>query len=479
VILVGKSKDKVSISFVGGNADDVTGSCILVEMEDIKILLECGLYQSNNIAKDYKINGEKFKFKPRDIDYVFLNHAHADHSCLIPRLIKEGFQGQIITTCETARIVVPILYDSEYIIERTAEYLSKKNKTEVLPLYSEEDVHKTLSYVVGYSYNTLYALDDRVSFEWLANGHIIGSASLRLYLRQKNNHVSKIFYTSDIGNIQFKKYYVEDFEKETKTNYLIAEATYANKERKITKKERDIDIQKLKTAIEDICIGKKGRILIPSFSLDRSQNILTVLYEIYHEDSNFKIPIIVDSPLAVEITNIYRDILTGEDKELIEKICSWENVRFIKDKKESDASVLDKSPKIIISSSGMMQAGRVIKYAQSILPDSRSMTIFIGYSTVGSLAWKIKNGKSNKTITINGKPCANRCSVLELRSFSSHIQYLDMLDYYSQVNCEKIYLVHSEQKSKIEFAKELQEKLEKENKTTKVVATNKTTVARL
>jgi metallo-beta-lactamase family protein len=187
----------------------------------------------------------------------------------------------------------------------------------------------------------------------------------------------------------------------------------------------------------------------------------------------------VDSPLAVEITNIYRDILTGEDKELIEKICSWENVRFIKDKKESDASVLDKSPKIIISSSGMMQAGRVIKYAQSILPDSRSMTIFIGYSTVGSLAWKIKNGKSNKTITINGKPCANRCSVLELRSFSSHIQYLDMLDYYSQVNCEKIYLVHSEQKSKIEFAKELQEKLEKENKTTKVVATNKTTVARL
>lgn len=468
-------KDKVRVTFVGENSSSVTGSSTLIEYKDKKVLIECGLYQSNNEKKDYEINTKKFKFKPKDIDYVFVGHTHIDHIGLIPRLYKEGCRADIICTHKTVEFMPHLLADSAFIMERSAQNLSRKKDIPLEPIYSKEDVDLSMRYVRGYDNEKIYTLDENISFSFINAGHIVGSAQLILYVKEDNGHVHKILYTSDLGNVQLEKPFVEPFQKETKANIVIAECTYGGIDRIITKKDRQKDIEKIKSVVEDTCLEKGGRVLIPSFSLDRTQFLLKILYDLFGENEDFDIPIVIDSPLTCKMTDVYKYVLEGEDKELIHKICKWENVKFISDANESKMCVADESPKVIISSSGMMTAGRVVHYTKSVLPDARCTILFCGFSAENSLAYKIKNGKEQKTISIDGKPYRNRCSIVDLRSFSSHMQREDMLNYYKQINCQAIYLVHGEMKGKVEFANELKEILQSENKTTHISVVNKGT----
>jgi metallo-beta-lactamase family protein len=450
------SRKKISpkISFIGGNASDVTGSMILIETEQSKILLEAGLFQSNNIRKDFEINNRRFAFKPKDIDFIFCNHTHIDHIGLLPRLYKEGCQAQIIMVKDTSKFASLLLTDSAFIMQRDAEKLGKETG-KVNPLYGEFDVHNALAHIIEFNFNELYALNDEISFEWIPAGHIIRSAQLRLYIKQ-GNHTYKLLYTSDIGNIKLNKPFTEKFEAETKTNIVIGECTYADNERAVDKKDRLKDIEKMKSVIEGTCKDRKARVLIPSFSMDRTQFILKLLYDIFGKDETFDIPIIVDSPLSCKITEIYKQVLDKEELDTLNEVLNWKNLKLIKDSDDSKACVADCSPKVIISASGMMVSGRSRFYTKAMLPDSRSTILFCGFASPGSLAGKIKDGKKQKTISIDGKPYPNRCSIVDLKSFSSHMQHEDLLNYYSNINCEKIYLVHSNFDDKVKFAKKLQ-----------------------
>lgn len=469
-----KKQNQIRVSFCGMNSEEVTGSMILIEMDDKKILLECGLFQSNNMKKDFQTNSRKLPFKPRDIDYVFINHSHIDHTGLLPRLYAEGGKAKIIAVKDTSSILSILLNDSAFIMERDTVKLSRNSDVIFKPIYSPENVEQCLNRIQEYDYNTLYELDDEISFEFVHAGHIIRSAQLILHLKQ-GNCTRKILYTSDLGNIKVDKFYTEPFEKVEHANLVIGECTYSNNKRTVKLKDRQKDMDKIKTVIEDTCIGRKGKVLIPSFALDRCQNIVTHLYNLFGEDENFTIPVIIDSPMAVAITKTYGEILTGEDKELFDRVMNWKNLKLVSESCDSKASVLSKDPCIIVSSSGMLTAGRSIHYSKAIIPDSKSTILFIGFASENSLANRIKEGYKNKTITIDGKAYSNRCQIVDLKSFTSHMQHDDLLDYYSSINCEKIALVHSNFNDKVLFCKELQDEIEAKNRSGKVTCVNKST----
>lgn len=471
---MGKTKDRIRIKFIGKNAEDVTGSSTLIEMSKYKILLECGLYQSNNIKNDYKVNNRRFEFKPSEIDYIFLGHVHADHSLLIPRLYANGCKARIIAPKGTRELFKVMAHDSAFIMGRDVETLQRKYKMEVSPIYTSEDVENCINYFDEYDFNEKIVLNDEISFKFVPSGHIINSAQIELWLTQ-NNRTSKVLYTSDLGNISVPKYYANKFEPVSHANIVITESTYGGSEKSATLKDREKDLEKIKSVIETVCVENKHKVLIPVFSLDRAQNILAHLHDLFGNDKNFNIPILIDSPLTIKITELYNGLLADTDLEKFEEVMRWKNIKFINEYEDSMSWQNKKEPMIVCAASGFLQAGRSRAWVKTLLPNPKNHVLFVGYSSENSLAGRIKNRKEQKTISIDGKPIANKCGITSLNSFTSHIQKQDMLKYYSDINTEKICLVHGDFDGKLSFAKELQEEITRKNKTSKVIVVNKST----
>jgi len=469
---VGKKKDRIRIRFIGENSEDVTGSETLIEMPDYQLLLECGLYQSSDAKKDYKTNSKRLDYRPSDIDYIFLNHLHIDHSGKICRLYANGCKARIIAPKGSVDLFKAMCVDSAYIIGKDVEMLARKYGVNAAPIYTEEDVNKTLEYFDEYDFEKTIKLNDSISFRFVPSGHIINSAQLELWLAD-GNHTSKILYTSDLGNASVKKYYSNTFTPVDHANVVIGECTYGDATRSANMKDHEKDLEKIKSIIETACVQDRHRVLIPIFALDRAQNILTYLYDLFGKDKSFNIPILIDSPLTIQITKLYSNLLEGESLEKFEEVLRWENIKFVKEYEESQSWRSKKDPCVCLSASGFMQAGRSKQWAKALLPDAKNHIIFVGYSSSDSLAGRIKNGKIHKTISIDGKPIPNRCGITNLLSFSSHCQHDGLLSYYSNINAEKICLVHGEMKGKISFAKELQEEISRKNRTSKVVVVNK------
>lgn len=476
---IGKSKTKLKtngILFCGKNSEDVTGSQILVKYNNKQILLECGLHQSstNSYLDSYKVNSEKFNFKPEEIDYVFINHSHIDHIGLLPRLVKEGFKGKIILNNITSTVSEALLKNCSFILEDEARILSKRYNREYQPIYTIDDVERTLDFFYVYDdFNTVFKLDDTVSFRWFTNSHCIGAVQLQLILNDGIN-TKKILYTSDIGGFNTRNHYVDEtIIPDTFSNYTIMESTYGENKR-TSKKTRDFDVEHLKVAINTV-LERKGTIVLPAFSFSRSQEILTTLYEIYGSDSSFNAPIIIDSLLTCEMCNIYSSILDKDRKKYWSKVYNWDNVRYITEKEESKACIQDTSSKIVISSSGFCTNGRIVGYLEKYLRDINSMIIFSGY--VGDndsyLSYRIKNGKTNKTININKKPVPNRADAITMSTFSSHANFNDLLKYGSNLKTEKLILVHGSTDAKQNLKKSLKEEISKNDNTYKVVCSEK------
>lgn len=460
------------IFFTGKASDDVTGSQYYIRFGDCQILLECGLHQSasNDYLDSYKINSEKFQFKPSELDFVFVAHPHIDHCGLIPRLIREGFHGKIIATSKTAAVMKPLLSNSCYILTEEAKILSKRHHREYKPLYDPDDVKETFRYLYEFDdYDHVYELNDTVSFQWLHNAHCVGAAQLQLILTTENKR-TKILYTSDIGALNTKNHYVDNTEIPQDYNHVVLmESTYGNA-KKINRKKRQDDIAHLKTAI-DTTLERKGSVVLPCFSFSRTQEILTTLYEIYGSDSSFKTDIYVDSKLSCEVSRLYSDILSGNDLELWKKAESWGNVHFIEERNDSLAVLNNGKSKIVISASGFCTNGRVVKYLVKHIPDSNSMIIFTGYTgdNPSYLSYRIKNYRKRQFISINKEPVANKADCVTLSTFSSHAGHEDLIKYGSSLNCGKLVLVHGDAESKKSLAEKLKDAISKNNKTYRVL----------
>lgn len=468
-----KLKDD-GILFCGNNAKDVTGSMIYIRFADKQILLECGLFQDNSYLAAYKANSEKFKFKPDELDYVFVGHSHIDHIGLLPRLIKEGFHGKIIMTYPSSVMSKYLLLNCAFIVNDEARVLSKRYNREYEPLYTEEDVYKTLDYVHVYNeYNHVYKLDDVVSFQWFKNSHCIGAAQLQLILND-GIKTKKILYTSDIGALNTQNHYVENTEiPATFSDLSIMESTYGLNTR-ATKKTREFDVEHLRVAIETV-LERQGSIILPAFSFARSQELLTTLYLLFGENEDFKTDIVVDSMLTCDICQAYEDVLDSDFRELWTKVYNWKNVKYVREKAESKVWVNDSIPKIVISSSGFCTNGRILSYLDKYLRDINSMICFSGF--VGTddsyLSYRIKNGKTHKTININKVPVPNRADCITMSTFSSHANFDDLLKFGSNLNTNQLVLVHGSTEAKNCLKEHLREEISRNDKCYKVKRSEK------
>jgi len=473
-----KKKEKIRVNFIGKNAYDVTGSSVFIEMENQNILIEYGLHQGSSVSKEYKLNIQKPKGLPiKKINYIFLNHMHVDHIGNIPFLYKHGCQAIILIPKGNKEILEALLYDCAHIMFKDSETLTKSLHRNVDPIYAEIDVENVLAHVEEYDCEEKIVLNDEITFCYQPSGHIINSYSLELWLTQ-NNHTKKIVYTSDLGNISVPQYYVNTFKPIQKANLVIGEATYAKKEKKITNKDRKKDLEKIESVVNQFCVNGHGKVLFPTFSLHRTQTMMTVLYKIFKDVENFNTKIIVASPLANKICDIFLQKLEGEDKKLFEEVIAWKNIIRVREFEDLQYYLNLKEPMIFLASAGFCQAGYSKAICASLLPSSNNCIVVCGYAMPDTLIYKIKNG-TNKYLSIDGIAYRNRCNCVTLKSFSSHMNHDDLLKYYSDFLAEKICIVHSEMQDKIEFCNELQEELRKKNKTGRVICTNKDTCVNL
>lgn len=476
-----KLKDD-GIYFTGQSSEDVTGSQYFVRFGKYQCLVECGLYQSssNSFLDAYKVNAKKFSFKPSELDFVFVGHAHIDHCGLIPRLVREGFVGQIITTSHTALIMKSLLLNSCYILKEEARVLSKKYKRDYSPLYNEADVYKTLGMIQPYDlYGHVFALNESVCFQWIKNSHCIGAAQLQLIFKD-GDRTRKILYTSDLGAINPNNHFVSQTDIPSMFNdVVIMESTYGDPGREIRKK-RSFDTEHLKTAVNTV-IGRNGTVILPCFSFSRTQEVLATLYDIFGGDELFATKIIVDSQLSCDISKQYFEVLSGENLDYWDRVYRWNNVSFVSEKEESRRCISDPTPKIIISSSGFCTNGRVVNYLKKYLPDQNSMIVFTGYTgdNPSYLSYRVKNYKDHKYIGINKEKIRNRADCITLSTFSSHAGYSDLIRYGSSVNTNKLVLVHGTNDSKTALSNGLTDAISRNNRTHKIYNAHKGLYIRL
>lgn len=469
-----KQKEQdIIISFADSmSTQDVTGSCLHVEYGKTKILIEAGLHHAHSMLEGYRANSRDFKFKVKELDYVFLPHCHIDHIGRVPLLYKMGATAKVIIPSGSSKILRALLLNCAMILNGDARMLSKKLDKEVEPIYTETDVHKMMEYVVEYNMYENIILDDKVSFKYISSGHVAKACSLILNI-DKNGVTKKIFYTSDLGNIKFKSYYTNNMDKIKNADVVISECTYGDKSRSCGNSEqRQKDIEKIKHVVEHYCIGKKGKVLIPVFSFSRSQSIATLLYDIYRNDPKFEIPIYMDSVLLIEMNKIFR-----QEFPYFTEVMAWKNIHEI-DKTARKELMQIEGKAIILASAGMLNAGASISWLRSLVESSKNCVVFCGYCSEGTLGAKLKL-KTQKTITIFGEKYKNKIEVVKLNSFSSHIQYDDLLSYLSDINCQTVALHHGEQEVKLGFKADLEKEYEDSCKTTKVIVPNKSTKIRL
>ena len=428
------------------------------------------------ILDNYRLNKALLqKIKPQKIEVIILAHNHQDHIGLVPALYSTGkCSARIVVPAKSTAIIKEMWLDCAWINERDAEYLSQKAEKYVEPLFTEDDVYRALQFIEEYPSDEIFQLSENLSIRYSPAGHIFLSQQTEVFIQ--NGSRRSILFTSDLGNLitQHEHVFVENFTPVKKANIVIGECTYSAKNREITRKNVDTDFHKLESVVRQFCVDSKNRVLIPTFSLDRMPYILWMLYTIFGGDKSFDVPIIVDSPLAIRLLNAYSELLEDAAKESFDKMMSWKNIKLIVDPEDSKAAVESKKSAVICSSSGMITAGRSVKWLKSILPNENDCVLIIGYMAENSLGWKIKNGEHQKTISIQGKPYKNNAQIYNLVSCSSHMQREDLIKYYSEIVADKIYLVHSDH-NKVYFKDDLELAIQEKLKTTKVLLPNKST----
>jgi metallo-beta-lactamase family protein len=472
-----KKKNKAPIiQLIGNNATEVTGSIILVTTtKGTKILLECGMVQGGSVEEDYRINANALnQLDLNEIKYCFLAHSHSDHVLLTPMAVKHGMDAKIITTPASAKIMTELLRDGAFVNQRNAEYLTTQYKRQIPPLFTPDDVSEMLNRTYEYGFDEIHQLDDEISFKFLRNSHVLGASSIELYIKDESSRVYKIFYSSDLGNTAIpNRPYLSEMEYCRSANCAIFESTYGDRDTQITKHDREKELQMLKKEIVDTCISKKGNVLIPCFSFSRSQEMMTVLFDMLNEDERFnKIDVVVDSRLTKNITNAYTKVLEDEDKERFDEVLAWENLKIISDyNTETTQALADKNPKIVISSSGFCDFGHVKEYVKRYVTHKNNTIIFCGYTSERSLAGKLR--KDTNSVTIDKKAYPKKAKIISLESFSSHMQKKQLVDYICSMNTDKVILVHGDKEAKQSLKESVEVKLKQMNKTTNVIVGQK------
>ena len=446
----------MKIRFLGASMS-VTGSCHLVTTEKHKFLLDCGQFQGSDEMD--ALNWQEFAFDPAEIDFMLLSHAHIDHSGRIPLLVKRGFKGPIYCSDATADLLGIMLKDSASIQERDAEWKNRKNRRAgrppVEPLYTTQDAIDALKQVTPVLYDQLLDLNGDVKAVFNDAGHVLGSSIIELFIAE-NGDISKIVYSGDLG--MKNKPILRDPTIIKKADFVIMETTYGNRvhEKNSTSIEKLIDIV-LKT------VKRGGNVIIPSFAVGRTQELIYEFNRFYEERSEYKdelkdVMVYIDSPMATSATEVFRrnaQVFDDETKDYIlrgDHPLDFKNLKFTRTGEESQALNFDPTPKVIIAYSGMCEAGRIKHHLKHNLWNPKSSIVFVGYQAPGTLGRSIVNG--DKNVTILGEKIHIEAEIYNLEGFSGHADRDGLLEWLSGFRKKpaRIFLVHGEEDSKKDFA---------------------------
>ncbi len=460
----------MKIQFCGATTG-VTGSCHLITTEKHKILLDCGQFQGGKAQEE--LNFEEFPFNPEEIEYLILSHAHIDHCGRIPLLVKRGFKGQVYCTDATADLLEIMLKDSGHIHEQEAEWQNRKNeragRPAVEPLYTERDAEESLKYVKPVLYDQLIEINEEMRIVFNDAGHILGSGEIELWVSEKNaksdkENVSKIVFSGDLGVME--RPILRNPTKIKKADYVIMETTYGNR----LHPSNSMDVNNLVDIIVETA-ARGGNTIIPSFAVGRTQELIFELNKIYDDtkdprQSKLKaVKVYVDSPMATRATEVFRknaQVFDEETKDYISRgdnPLEFNNLKFTQSTEESQWLNMNKEPKVIISASGMCEAGRIRHHLKHNLWDARNSIIFVGYQAEGTLGRTIIEGADS--VTLFGEKIQVKAKIHNLEGFSGHADMNGLLDWLGAFEKEpkKIFLVHGEPEVKQEFAKTVKEKM--------------------
>lgn len=443
-----------------GAAQTVTGSRHLIELENGKrLLLDCGLFQGHDIEEIDHLN-RHFGFDPSTIDYVILSHAHMDHSGNLPRLVKEGFEGTIFCTPPTFKLCEVMLADSAFIQKVDIRHLNKIRKDrghkELKPLYHKGDLQETIDLFQTVDYEEPFQIDEHFSFCFYEAGHILGSAMIELIITE-NGKTTSICFTGDLGRP--KNRLLNPPQRIPDTDYLLCESTYGNRlHEPLENSHKELFDQVIHT-----CQKKGGKLLIPAFSLGRTQEVVLELERLFRDGDLPPLDVFVDSPLALKATDItfkhkeycnqeFQDYISGYDDPL-----GMKGVHYVASKEESKAINFYHGPCIIISASGMLEGGRILHHAKNLVSEKENTFLFVGFSTPESLGGKLLAGEEEVEILNNTYQV--RAEVTKTDIFSAHADYEEMLSYLRVLDKErlkKVLLVHGEGESQRYFAEKLE-----------------------
>ena len=437
-----------------GAARTVTGSKHLLTLNNgTKILLDCGMFQGMGKETD-KLNRE-LGFGADEVDYVILSHAHIDHSGLLPLLVKQGFKGKIFATPGTIDLVQLLLLDSAHIQEQDVRFVNKKRIKEgrppIEPLYKEEDARRTfdLFHPIEYLHHTEICEDVKLCL--YDCGHILGSASIHLTIKE-NGKDTTVAFSGDVG--RYGDPILRSPQPIPPTDYIIIESTYGDR----VHDPIDTYAEKLKENILETCIKKKGKLIIPAFSVGRTQELLYALNELEVNEELPDIKYYVDSPLSTETTLAVKRHPEYFNK-AVQKLMkidadpfAFKGLSFIKDKRDSQALNVNHDPCVIISASGMAEAGRVKHHIANGIGNWRNTILLIGYCEPASLGARLK--KKPEVIGIFGTQFPVKADINTIDSMSAHADYNDLCQYLSHQNpneVKRVFIVHGEPEVQKEF----------------------------
>lgn len=468
-----RNKNKIMIEFVGESHNGVVGSSIVCsyptkEGEYERVLIEMGMVQRNGaLREEYTINKEVIDrvLSYGHFDAVFVSHAHLDHTGLLPTLVD--YTDRFVMTYENKELLQPLLCDGAYILQKNCKVLENK-KYKVTPFYTEQDVYRLLNKTSVYNKNEIYNLNEYVSFRFLPNSHIVGATSIELFFKTPSGNIKKVYYSGDMGSPNNQQPFCDKSMIPSNANVVITEATYSDMARNFNKndvkKEREKLLQDIKNELKN---GKS--ILFGAFAMSRTQNLLYFLYENFADDPTFNTPIYLDGKLSLQINNVYRKILKDDDKRIFEKILGWEMLHFVTQFEDSINLALRKDEqKIVVSSAGMFNIGRIINHLKANIENKNYTIMVIGYCAPSTVGGQLLNDHA-KEVKIEGLSYKKGASIIRYKTWSSHIQGLELIKMLKGINTNLIILHHSDCESKYDFRDFMEEDFRLSGISTKII----------